>query len=155
MSCIEHKKLINSTYKTVSRFSFEEKRNPQLTDQHINAFLDAILDLKEILKNKTTKLTEINSLFEQLTWYHDLDDDCLMRVNETISLAKELHRSLAMQYVSLSRIRTKTGIAKEEIKNFKASIDDLKESYTDVENVFFILPADDEFVKITKELNLI
>lgn len=154
MSCIEHKELIYSTYKTVSRFSFDEKRNPQLTEQHINAFLDTILDLKAILKNKTTKLTGLNSLFEQLTWFHDLDDDCLMRINETVSLARELHRSLTMQYVPLARIR-KTGIAKEEINNFKASIDDLKESYTDVENVFFVLPADDEFVKITKELNLI
>ncbi len=155
MSCTQHKTLINNTYKTVSRFSFEEKRNPQLTDQRMNAFLDAILDLKAILKNKTDKLNKINSQFEKLTWFYDLDDDCLMRVNETISLAKELHRSLAVQYVSLSRIRTKTGIAKEEIKNFKASIDDLKESYTDIENIFFVLPADEEFVNATRELNLI
>ncbi len=155
MSCVNHKSFIDNTYKHVSRFSFEEKRNPQLTEQRINAFLDAILDLKAILKDKINKLNEINSLFEKLTWHHNLDDDCLMRINETISLAKELYRSLAVQYVALARVRAKTGIAKEEIKNFKVSLDDLKESYTDIENVFFVLPVDDEFVNITKELNLI
>ena len=151
MSCIEPKKFINSTYRSVSRFSFDEKRNPQLTEQGINAFFDAILDLKAVLKNKVDRLQKTNSLFEHLTWYNNLDDDCLMRVNETISLAKELHSSLTLQYVSLSRIRIKTGIAKEEIKRFNASLDDHKESFNDVENLFFVLPADDEFVKITND----
>ncbi len=155
MSFIEHKTVIDDAYRHVSRFSFEEKRNPQLTEQHINAFLDAILDLKSLLREKTNKLNEVTLLFEKLTWYNNLDDDCLMRINETISLAKELYRSLSFQYASLARMRIKSGIVKEEIQRLKTSLDDLKEIITDVENVFFVLPADDEFVNTTKELNLL
>lgn len=47
------------------------------------------------------------------------------------------------------------GIAKEEISNFKAAIDDLKDSYQDLESVFFFLPKMPEFKETTKQLSLI
>jgi 5-bromo-4-chloroindolyl phosphate hydrolysis protein len=61
---------------------------------------------------------------------------------------------LIRQYVSLYLIRSK-GIAKEEIKNFKNTIDDLKENYQDLESVYFFLPEIPDFKETTKLLSLV
>ncbi len=154
MTCIEHKTFIDNTYRSVRTFSSKEKKNLPGTNQLVNEFLDGVLELESLLQEKTDKINEVNQLFEQLTWYNNLDPDCLMRVNETIGKANELHRTLLLQYISLEPLRRK-GVAKSKVKAFKLALDDLHETCQDVEMVFFILPADDEFVKTTNELNLV
>ncbi len=77
-----------------------------------------------------------------------------MLINDIISVGKDLDSSLIRQYVGFDFLRKK-GIAKEEIKNFKKSIDGLKESYSDLESVFFFLPEISEFKETTKLLSLV
>ena len=66
---------------------------------------------------------------------------------------KYLHSSLIRQYVSFNFIRKK-GIAKNEIKDYKSSIEEFKESYSALESVFFFLPKMPEFVETTKQLSI-
>ena len=73
---------------------------------------------------------------------------------DIISLGKDLHSSLIRQYVSFSDLRQR-GIAKNEIRDFKNPIDELKESYYDLESVFFFLPEISEFKETTKLLSLV
>jgi len=73
---------------------------------------------------------------------------------DIISLGKDLHSSLIRQYVSFNDLRQR-GIAKNEIRDFKNSIDELKESYYDLESVFFFLPEISEFKETTKLLSLV
>jgi len=47
------------------------------------------------------------------------------------------------------------GLANETIKEFKSEIDDLKETYQDLESVFFFLPDFPDFKETTKQLSLI
>ncbi len=56
--------------------------------------------------------------------------------------------------ISVNVIRSK-GIAKEEIKNFKSAIDDLKDVASDLESRFFFLPKIPDFQETTKELSLV
>ena len=119
-----------------------------------NNHLDAILDLKSSLKDKTHRIYETNENIEKLTWLNDLDEECLMITNDLISAAKDLRSSLIRQYVSMTYLR-KQNIANEEIKDFKNSIDELKEAYSDAESVFFFLPEMPKFVETTKQLSLV
>ena len=154
MECVSHKNEIRSTFENVREFSYSEKRNPLLDEEKANEFLDAILDLKEFLSVKIQKIEELNPKLEALTWFNDLDEECLMLLNDLISSAKDLRSSLLRQYVVVNPLR-KRGIAKEEVKGFKNAIDELKESYTDLESVFFYLPEMPDFVETTKQLSLI
>ena len=77
-----------------------------------------------------------------------------MLINDLVSSAKDLHSTLIRQFVSMLFLR-KRGIAKEEIKEFKNAVDDLKESYSDLESIFFFLPKMPDFVETTKELSLV
>jgi hypothetical protein len=154
MECLSHKSEISNTFSSVRNFSFEEKKLSVYNEERMNAFLDAILEFKNTFQMKTEKIIEINESIERVTWFNDLDEESLMLINDLISSIKDLHSTLIRQYVSLNLIRSK-GIAKEEIKNFKNTIDDLKENYQDLESVYFFLPEIPDFKETTKLLSLV
>lgn len=153
MECISYKLEIEKTFTNVRALSFNEKKSPLLDKERINS-LDVILDFKSLLKEKTDKLNHINERIEKLTWFNDLDDECLMLINDLISAAKDLQSTLIRQYVSMNFLRKK-GVVKDEIKEFKDSIDELKEAYEDLESVFFFLPEFPDFIETTKQLSLV
>jgi len=154
MECLYYKSEIQNTFLSVRNFSFTEKKSPLLDEEKVNQFLDVILDFKKSLKDKTFKIYDVNERIEKLTWFDDLNEECLMLANDLISSARDLHSSLIRQYVSMNLIRSK-GIAKNEIKDFKNSIDELKEVSSDLESVLFFLPEMPEFIETTKELSLV
>jgi hypothetical protein len=154
MECLSHKSEISNTFSSVRNFSFEEKKVSIYDEERINAFLDAILEFKNTFQRKTEKIVEINDRIERLTWFNDLDEESLMLINDLISSIKDLHSTLIRQYVSLNLIRSK-GIAKDEIKNFKNAVDDLKENYQDLESVYFFLPEIPDIKETTKLLSLV
>lgn len=154
MEAIYYKKEIKKMFSDIRTVSFEEKKSPLMQEEQINAFLDAIIDLKSILNQKTQVIETINERIEKITWFTNLDEGCLLLINDLISSARDLRITLVRQYISLSIIRKK-GIAKVEIKNFKSAIDDLKEICDDLESVFFFLPQMPLFVETTKLLSLV
>ena len=154
MEHLSFKSEISNTFSSVRSFSFEEKKASLYNEENINALLDTILEFKKVFQKKTEKIHNINEKTEKLTWFNNVNDECLILINDLISSIKDLHSSLIRQYVSLNYIRAQ-GIAKEEINNFKNSIDDLKDSYQDLESVFFFLPKIPDFKETTKQLSLI
>lgn len=81
-----------------------------------------------------------------MTWFNDISNETLLLLNDLISSIKDVHSTLIKQYVALNNIRSR-GIAKEEISKFKNALDDLKESYQDLESIFFFLPEMPDFKK--------
>jgi len=154
MKIISHKTEIENTFTQIRAISYKEKKSPLLDEEKVNTFLDAIIDFKKILIEKSQIINNINERIEKLSWFNDLDDECLMLINDLISSAKDLRSSLIRQYISMNFLRKK-GIAKEEIKDFKNAIDELKETYEDLESVFFYLPKIKEFIETTKQLSLV
>ncbi len=153
MECLTFKSEISNTLSSVRNFSFEEKK-AFLNEEKINALLDAIIEIKNFFKDKTEKINSINEKIEKLTWFNDVNDECLILLNDLISSIKDAHSTLIKQYISLNNIRIKT-IAREELSKFKSAIDDLKESYQDLESAFFFLPEIPDFKETTKQLSLI
>ena len=153
MGCLSYKSEIVETFSNVRDFSFQEKTSPLLDRERVNVILDAILEFKSNLREKTNRIDKVVERIEKITWFNDLDKESLMLLNDLISSAKDLRGSLLRQYVPMKDIRKK-GIAKEEVKDFKNAIDELKESYEDLESVFFFLPEMPEFIETTKRLSL-
>lgn len=154
MECLSQKTEIIETFSSIRTFSFEEKKAPLLDEDRINLLLDAILEFKSGLKEKTDRIYNINERIEKLSWFNEIDEESLMLLNDLISSSKDLRTSLIRHFISMNSFRKK-GIAKEEIKEFKNSIDELKESYEDLESVFFFLPGMPEFVETTAKLSLL
>lgn len=155
MECLSAKSEISDTFQRVRDFSFQEKKEAFLYEEEkTNEFLGTILAFKNNLVIKTNRINFLLEEIEKSTWYDNLDNDCLMLINDLISSIKDLHSTLVRQYISLDNIRSK-GIAKEEIKEFKLAIDDLKKTYQDLESVFFFLPELPAFKETTTLLTLI
>lgn len=154
METLSIKSEIQKTFTEVRNASYKEKRAALMEEDGINKLLDSILEFKNTLKQKTNSIQDIIERLEKLTWFNDLDEECYMKLNDLISLAKDLRGTLIRQYVNMNIIRVK-GVAKEEIKEFKNTIDDLKEAYEDLESVFFFLPNMPDFKETTKRLSLV
>ena len=154
MECITHKAEIEGTFSSVRDFSFDEKRSAYMDQEKMNAFLDTILDFKNFLREKSNRIFSLNDKVDKITWYNDLDDECLKLINDLISAIKDLRSTLIRQYISMAFLRKK-GIAKEEVSEFKYAIDELKEVYEDMESVFFYLPEMPDFKETTKLLSLV
>jgi uncharacterized coiled-coil DUF342 family protein len=154
MDCLQYKPQIADTFEKVRALSFKEKRESLFDESKINNLLDKILDFKKKFTDKTNKINSLVEKIEEITWFNNLDNDTLMSINDLISSIRDLHSSLLRQYISLNFLRSK-GIAKEEIKGFKASIDDLKDVATGLESRFFFLPNISGFQETTKELSLL
>lgn len=149
-----YKYKISETFENVRQLSFDEKKESVFDEVKINKLLDTILEFKKVFNDKSIKINALVEKIEKITWFSNLDNDSLMSINDLISAIRDLHSSLFRQYISLNFIRTK-GIAKEEIKNFKSSIDELKEVAADLESRFFFLPNNFDFQETTKELSLV
>lgn len=145
---------INSAFNVINDASFQEKREHLSKQQVIDSFLDRVLDLKEKLTTKSKKIEEIVVMLESITWFDNIDEEGLKLINEIISLSKDLHSTLIRFYVDLNYF-VKKNIAKQEIKNLKVAINDLKEITQDLESVFFYLPQMPQFVESTKQLSLL
>lgn len=107
-----------------------------------------------ILKIKTEKIYNINDCIEKITWFNNLDDESLMLLNDLISAAKDLHSSFIRQYIFMNYFRKKA-VAKEEIMDYKNAIDELKETYEDLESTYFFLPKIPGFKDTTEKLSLV
>lgn len=151
---IAAKESISNTLANVRTVSFDEKRNPRFDEEQVNKFLDQIIDFKEVLGKKTDDIIDLVESFCAISWLNNLDEECLMLVNDIISAAKDLHSSLMRQYAKIDFFKKKE-IASDEIKRFKFALDDLQEAYVDLESVFFFLPEIEGFVETTKTLSLL
>ena len=154
MDCLEYKSRISETFEKVRILSFNEKKESVFDETQINNLLDKILDFKKKFTDKTNRINSLVDKIEEITWFNEIDNENLMSINDLISSIRDLHSSLLRQYISLGFLRSK-GIAKDEIKRFKASKDDLKDVAADLESRFFFLPNIADFQETTKELSLL
>lgn len=147
---------IVATVNEVREASFKEKTSSfgLDTEERINSFLDKILTFKKILTEKTQKIELFSEKLESLTWFNEVDEECLKLLNDLIATVKDWHSSLIRQYVSMNMLRKKS-IASEEINDFKYAVDGLKEVANDLESIFFFLPQNQDFQETTKELQLV
>jgi hypothetical protein len=145
---------IESVANRVKQASFHEKTRG-VAEIDIDSFLDKILTFQKYLADKTIKVDQISSMFENLTWIEgDLTENDLRLINEVISAGKDLRTSLIKRYIKINTNSLRS-IASKEINLFKASIDNLTETYRDVEDVFFNLPNDNELNEAIDQFKLI
>lgn len=154
MECLSERERITTTVVEVREASYQDKKNLLGTEDQVNKFLDDILTLKSLLKEKTNKIETFSDKLESFTWFNDVDEECLMLLNDVIAATRDWRSTLIKQYVTMEPLR-KRGIAKQEIIEFKLALDDLREICEDLESVFFHLPKCEDFVETTKQLALI
>lgn len=149
-TCID---FINDAYASIRATTYEEKIHV-VSQQDIDHFLDTINEFKNVIIQKADIINTIVETVEKISWFSDLDEDCLKKVNDIISLVRELHSVQIRKYVTLGFFM-KRKIAVKEIRILKHSIDDLRDVARDLDACFFVLATMPEFVDTNKQLSLV
>jgi hypothetical protein len=139
----EINQIISSSKSIPSKLTEEEK---------INRFLDGINNLRTKLVERTEKIKKLDGLFSKLTWYDlkNQEEEDLMK--SVISKSISFHSKSIKNFVSLKRNFWKDKICRDEITNYKDTLDDFEESIYEVKEIFFNLRKDSEFNDLMNSL---
>lgn len=148
MECVTAKVQINETFTEVRNFSYKRKNESEI----INSFLDKILELQGKITEDKNFIVFLVERFEKLSWLDasNLDEETLKVLNDIISISRDIHRTMIKRFVFLNN--NMRDMASAHIKDFKISIDDLKESINDLEYIHFRMPSDSRFQEINERI---
>lgn len=154
MEVTAYKAEIQEIFSSIREFSFQEKKASTIHDDRPDRVLNAIRGLEEELVEKSQRINEINEQVEKLTWLNGVDEDDLMLINDLISSLKDLYSSFVRQ---LDVLESFSGRREKEDKifDFKERISEMRESYEDLESVFFFLPQMPGFPETTEKISLL
>lgn len=156
MECIASGNRIAKTHQVINNVSHEVKPAKQqdinkFNQEKVNKLLDEILNFKSDLNKRSEALNEIIECMDDVSWLQNLTEEETQLLMQCLEICKLIHRQEIMSYVTISRLLRK-GIAKDEIKEYKSVVDDMKECIQDLEDRFFNLPQDQEFLDDLKKL---
>lgn len=144
---------VKDTFRQVSTYSLVKKRTQD--ELVVNHFLDSILKLQYEINSDCLFLEGLVEQFEKISWLESAvvtknSDDTLNLINAIIAVTNDVHRLIFERYTFINKNAKK--YASVEIKRLKIALDDVKEASTDLENVFIILPKDNDFQEANKQL---
>ena len=148
MECITTKRQIAETFNEIVDFSDSKKDREQI----LNNFLDRIRDLQLNIDEDSSFLEGLVFRLEKMTWFDfsDLDDETLQMVRNIFEVTRQIHKKILMNFVFLNKNARE--YAPSELKRLKSALDNVKESVSDTEEVFFILPKNERFQKANQKL---
>jgi hypothetical protein len=112
-----------------------------------NAYVNKLT--KSII-NHAALYNRIIKEMEELTWL-TLNESDLKILNDLIAFSRDIY-STEMETYNSTDVMIKWGISKEVINKYRDSVETFKETYEDLESIFFFLPNNADFIEVTKEL---
>lgn len=120
----------------------------------VNNFLDHIIDIQKDIDNLSIHFDKGIKIFEELSWAinkGELSEEDIQSLKELRVEANKLIDTGYKEYVNLNNKFKK--YASKQVKNFKNTLDDFKETCEDVLNNFDVIQSDQEFNDLETELN--
>lgn len=125
----------------------------KLTDEErINRFLDSINNFRVKIVDRTEKTQKLDELFSKLTWFDLKNQEEEVLIKDVISKSLSFHSKAIKNYVAIKKAFWKDKICRDEISNYKNSLDDFEESIYEVQEIFFNLRKDDEFNELMNSI---
>lgn len=146
MSTLEHTTLESA----IDNITIANNSTRTLSENEINNLvLDNILDVQRSINKLTEAVIVMTDNYEEISWI-ELPDDLKERVKTLINESIEVKPILVKHYVFLKNKVNK--IASEAIKEYKIALDDFRETLDDIYNVLYVIPTNDTFININKQL---
>ena len=107
--------------------------------------------LTKSIVNRTELYNEIIKEMEEFTWL-TLSESDLKILNDIIAFSRDIY-STEMETYNSSDAMIKWGISSVIIDKYRDSVETFKETYEDLESIFFFLPNNPDFIQANKELS--
>ncbi|MCU0432309.1 MAG: hypothetical protein MUC87_02510 [Bacteroidia bacterium] len=151
MSTAEFSEKIAFIANDVRVLSFDEKKELP-GEEEMNRLLDAVNESRKFIEAKTARTEQLTEALEAITWMTNPSEQDLSEINQLISSARDLRRTLLRTYLHLDHFSKQKNILLTEVQHLKRALDEFTETIDDVESVFFFLPKDKNFTEITDQL---
>lgn len=121
-------------------------------EEHVNHFLDNILTLKAILKDRITKVEELDSAFAELTWFDNYPKKIEADLSSLIERAFKFHNQSIVLYANLNKKFSKPRLFKQELGDYKLALDDFEDTVLEVKEILFDFRKDVSFMNLFDNL---
>lgn len=171
MNSIAEKIFIRNTFDNISIYD-SNKTSIRNIEAIQNEFLDKVLNIQSTIRSRSEYIENIIETFERITWINikgrsitdeelknkyskeELSEIANMNIEDLIQklidVSQKLHKSSTQDYIYLNNnVRQ---FASKEIQRFKCALDDFKECFEDLSNIFIELPNDNQFTILNDEL---
>lgn len=127
--------------------------SPELSEEDkVNRFLDGINSFRAKLVERTEKIQKLDKLFSQLTWYDLQNEEEEEVMKNVLSKSLSFHAKSIKNFVAIRKNFWNIKICRDEISDYKNTLDDFEESIYEVEDILFKLRKDDEFNDLMNSL---
>jgi hypothetical protein len=145
---------VQDTMNEVLRNSLRFTKSVESQEELINKTLDIILEFTEVLKSQMDQLESINSLLNRLTWITDTSNQQNIEDIEIILRNLTFLRDHVVKNVK-EHLAADSLIARDcplIVKAYMETIEDFEESLEEVYNIFFVLPYDEEYQELQRQI---
>ncbi len=123
-----------------------QKNSNKLSEiDNIDNFLDNINLYRKEINRRIDIVEKTDKLFSKLTWFDANTEFEKQIVRLLINKGKEFYELINNLYITDKQRYKEHGLFYKELERFEISKDDLNETLTEVEHIFFELREDKEF----------
>lgn len=122
-------------------------------EKKLNRFLDAVNSTKQDLRTAVAEMGPLAVEIEQVLWFTDVAPEVLAVLQNIIRLTGVISANMVRAYARINSVFQPRGIDRTELRAYKQLADDLRELAMDLNDRFFVLPADQEFQDLMQQLN--
>jgi len=116
-------------------------------------FIERVTIAKSYLKTYSDKINALIPKIEEVTTFIPVKEVRLNEIKTLIKFINTLAKSSIQTYSIFSSLFIFHKVNSTELDGYKQSIETLLELVTDLREVFFVLPNDEEFQRLNKELS--
>jgi len=145
---------VQDTMNEVLRNSHRFTKSVESQEELINKTLDIILEFTEALKSQMDQIESINSLLNRLTWITDTSNQQNIEDIEIILRNLTFLRDHVVKNVK-EHLTNDSLVARDcslIVKAYMETIEDFEESLEEVYNIFFVLPYDEEYQELQRQI---
>jgi hypothetical protein len=143
---------IQNAFQKVTMASYAINQSGQPYEELINEALDKIITAKKVLQDKTLVIQQLNQTLDLLTWIETpMEGQAMAQIHGIIVLCRQISKKL-QDDIEFIKKSPKFEYCDVAIEAFENEVDEFEEAVEDVNEIFFDIPNDLEFIALAKKI---
>lgn len=150
---VQQQETLSSIAESMRQTALSVKESQEIYQKHVDKFLDFILDTKSRMASIAVSVNKLTEGLSELTWFTETSPLLLEQIKALVESTDKLANDMVRTYAKINRCFHKHGIDKTELRQYKEAANSIKEMSVDLNDRFFVLPQDSEFMDLMQQLH--